>query len=181
MRKSDADLFAVEMAVGIVLAVIMFLLCIVMLCLPRRTGRPELSELKDQSVIVEKLRYIYGGPRTSGHYELTTEDGTEYNVSGSYLTAELTEALVQGMEAEIKYYENSFFHKKYAEVVQVDGNVIEEYNNDEDTWIIYVIAGLCGAIGIGALIFASKASKEWQRCQKKSSSKRKRKKKSRHK
>ena len=106
MRKGDADLFAVEMAVGIVLAVIMFLLCILLLCLPGRTARPELSELKDQSIIVEKLRYIYGGPRTSGHYELITEDGTEYNVSGSYLTAELTEALVPGTVAEIKYYEN---------------------------------------------------------------------------
>ena len=113
------------------------------------------EDCREKTVTVDFIRYHYGY-RSSGHWELRTEDGESYNLTGSFDRSEMKESLTHGVEAQIRYWENwrgNLFGHKYAEEVVVNGKRIVSYNNDEDQHLtaLYLLSGACILFGAAGL------------------------------
>jgi len=58
----------------------------------------------EKTVTVDSISYHYGY-RSSGYWELRTENGESYNLTGSFDRSEMKESLTHGVEAQIRYWE----------------------------------------------------------------------------
>ena len=84
------------------------------------------------------------------------QDGEKYNITGEYSRSELSEILIKGTTAVIKYDTNDILpFKKYAEEMTVDGNKIVTYNNDAPTnWTPHIIFCVLSCFIGAAFLFA---------------------------
>lgn len=155
-RMSDKDILKAN-ALLAVFSVLSILTGIFLPFLPVLLPVAEYDELVDKQIVVQSLEWIQQ-QRGASFYLVTTEEGEQYNITGSYESAAQLEGILsQGKSASIKYYENKIFFltKKYAEVVVADGECVVSYNNDEDDgmWVLYLITACCFLIGSGGICF----------------------------
>jgi len=111
-----------------------------------------LEEYKEKEVVIRNFDcYLIRG---SSYYYIVTEENERYDVTGDFRYNELSERLVKGTVAVIKYDANDVLpFKKYAEEITVDGNKIVTYNDDAPTnWIPHIVFALLSwLVGAGCL------------------------------
>ena len=140
MRRRSNKEIKKEFNIFLVLGIIAILFGIFIVLLPIMPTTPY-EEYKEKEVIISEFDHFYGGPKGASYDYIITEDGEKYNVTGEYSRSELSEILIKGTIAVIKYDTNDILpFKKYAEEMTVDGNKIVTYNNDAPTnWTLHII------------------------------------------
>ncbi len=167
-RKTTKDLVKRNLA-GIALSGFLILAGVFLLFLSKLPVA-SYEDCREKTVTVDSMRYHYGYI-SSGYWELRTEDGESYNLTGSFDRSEMKESLTHGVEAQIRYLENwrgNLFGHKYAEEVVVNGKRIVSYNNDEDQHLtaLYLLSGACilfGAAGLFLFRWEVRRNRELQR------------------
>lgn len=156
-RKTTKDLIKRNM-VGIALSGFLIFAGVFLLFLSKLPV-PLYEDYLEKTVTVDSIRYHYGY-KSSDYWELRTEDGESYNLTGSFDRSEMKESLTHGVEAQIRYDENwlgNLSGHKYAEEVAVNGKKIVSYNNDEEDQhltALYILSGVCILLGVtGLLLF----------------------------
>lgn len=151
-RKNNADVLRENIFV-LILSGFMLVAGIFLPWLPHLIHTTEMEELTGRTIVVEKLKYV---PQRhgSGYYRLFATDGTAYNLSGDHDIAEVKAILRPNTRAEVRYHKNGWFGTKYAEIVEVNGNCIVRYDNNENQNFgpMYVIAAVCVLVGFVCLI-----------------------------
>ena len=152
-RKSDKEIRK-EFNIFIILGIIAILFGLFILLLPVIPTTPY-EEYKEKEVVISKFDHFYGGVKGASYDYIITEDGETYNITGDYSRSELSEILIKGTVAVIKYDNNNILpFKKYAEEMTVDGNKIVTYNDDAPiNWIPHIILGLLFCLIGVALLF----------------------------
>ena len=138
-RRSDREIKK-EFNIFLILGIIAILFGIFIILLPIMPTTPY-EEYEEKEVIISEFDHFYGGPKGSSYDYIITEDGETYNVTGEYSRSELSEILIKGTTAIIKYDTNNILpFKKYAEEITVGGNKIVTYNDDAPTnWTPHII------------------------------------------
>ena len=152
-RKSDKEIKK-EFNFFLVLGIIAILFGIFLVLLPIMPTTPY-EEYEEKEVIISEFDHFYGGPKGSSYDYIITEDGETYNVTGEYSRSELSEILIKGTTAVIKYDVNDILpFKKYAEEITVGGNKIVTYNGDPQIkWAPHIIFCLISClIGVAFLL-----------------------------
>jgi len=147
-RKSDKEI-GKEFRVFFILGTVAILFGLFVILIPLIPITPY-EEYQEKEVVISKFDHFYG-VRTSSYDYITTEEGESFNITGDYNRSELSEILIKGTVAVIKYDTNNIFpFKKYVEEMIVDGNKIVTYDNDTPIdWNPYIIAcSLCSFIGV---------------------------------
>ncbi len=142
-RRSDKEIRK-EFSIFLILGIISILFGLFILLLPVIPTTP-FEEYKEKEVIISKFDHFHSSKYANRHY-IITEDGEKYNVTGEYSRSELSEILIKGTVAVIKYDTNNVLpFIKYAEEMTVDGNKIVTYNNDDPiNWTPHIIFCLIG-------------------------------------
>ena len=151
-RRSDKETKK-EFNIFLVLGIIAILFGIFIVLWPIMPTTPY-EEYKEKEVIISEFDHFYGGLKGASYDYIITEDGEKYNVIGEYSRSELSEILIKGTTAVIKYDTNNILpFKKYAEEITVGGNKIVTYNDDVPTnWTPHIIFCLiCCLIGVSFL------------------------------
>jgi predicted RND superfamily exporter protein len=153
-RRSDKEIKK-EFNIFLILGIIAILFSIFIVLLPIMPTTPY-EEYKEKEVIISEFDHFYGGPKGASYDYIITEDGEKYNVTGEYSRSELSEILIKGTTAVIKYDINDILpFKKYAEEITVGGNKIVTYNNDTPTkWTFHIIFCLIFCLIGVAFLFA---------------------------
>jgi len=138
-RKSDKEMKK-EFNIFLILGIIAILSGIFFILLPIMPTTPY-AEYKEKEVVISKSDHFYGGPKGASYDYIITEDGEKYNLTGKYSRSEVSEILIKGTTAIIKYDTNEILpFKKYAEEITVAGNKIVTYNNDAPiNWTLPII------------------------------------------
>ena len=138
-RKSDKEIKK-EFCIFLILGIIAILFGIFIILLPIMPTTPY-EEYKEKEVIISEFDHFYGGPKGASYDYIITEDGEKYSVTGEYSRSKLSEILIKGTTAVIKYDTNNILpFIKYAEEITVGGNKIVTYNNDAPTnWTPHII------------------------------------------
>ena len=166
-RKTTKELIKRNL-VGIASSGILILMGVYLLYLSKLPVTPY-EAYQEKTTTVDSVRYHYY--MSSGYWELRTEDGECYNLTGSFQASELKEKLTPGTEVQIRYGENwvgNLFGYKYAEELTVNGKRIVSYNNDEDQHLtaLYLLSGACilfGAAGLFLFRWEVRRNRELQR------------------
>ena len=153
-RKSDKEIKK-EFNFFLVLGIIAILFGIFLVLLPIMPTTPY-EEYEEKEVIISEFDHFYGGPKGSSYDYIITEDGETYNVTGEYSRSELSEILIKGTTAVIKYGINDILpFIKYAEEITVAGNKIVRYNNDAPiNWTLPIIFFIFFCLVGSAFLFA---------------------------
>ena len=131
-RRTDKEIQK-EFNIFLILGIIAILFGIFIVLLPIMPTTPY-EEYKEKEVIISEFDRFYGGFNGASYDYILTEDGEKYNVAGEYSRSELSEILIKGTAAVIKYDINDILpFKKYAEEITVGGNKIVSYNDDTPT------------------------------------------------
>ena len=152
-RKSDKEIRK-EFNIFLILGTIAILFGLLMLLLPIIPTTP-FEEYTEKEVVISKFDHFYGGVRGASYDYIVTHDGEIYNITGEYRKSELSEFLIEGTVAVIKYDTNNILpFKKYVEELTVDENRLVTYNNDAPiNWAPHVIFCLISCfIGISLLL-----------------------------
>ncbi len=151
-RKSDKEVRK-EFSIFLILGIIAVLSGIFVLLFPVLPTTPY-EEYKEKDVVISQFNHHYG--KWSSYNYIITEDGVRYIVTGDYSKSELSELLIKGTAAVIKYDTNKILpFIKYAEEIIVDGNKIVTYNNDTPTnWAPHIIFCLLLCLVGVAFLFA---------------------------
>ncbi len=136
-RKSNKEIMK-EYSIFLISGIIAILFGIFIILFPVMPTTPY-EKYKEKDVVISQLNHHYG--RWASYDYIITEDGEKYNVTGDYSKSELSELLIKGTVAVIKYDTNKILpFIKYAEEIIVDGNKIVTYNNDTPTnWAPHII------------------------------------------
>ena len=155
MRRKSDKVIKKEFNIFLILGIIAILFGIFIVLLPIIPYTPY-EEYKEKEVVISKFDHFYGGPKGASYDYIITEDGEKYNVTGEYSRSELSEILIKGTTAVIKYDINDILpFKKYAEEITVSGNKIVKYNDDTPTkWMPHIIFCLIFCLTGVALLFA---------------------------
>ncbi len=153
-RKSDKEIRK-EFSIFLISGIIAVLFGIFILLFPVMPTTPY-EEYKEKDVVISQFNHHYGGIRGASYNYIITEDGEKYNITGDYSKSELSELLIKGASAVIKYDTNKILpFIKYAEEIVIDGNKIVTYNNDTPTnWAPHIIFCLLSCLMGVALLFA---------------------------
>lgn len=124
--------------------------CILLPLVPRTPY----SEHLEKEIVISDFDYHSGGVRGVSYHYIVTTDGEIYNVTGEYSAPELREHLKKGTQIAIKYTENKFFNRKYAEEIVLNGEPLVRYNNDKPIeWTAPIIfAAFSALVGIGFIL-----------------------------
>lgn len=111
------------------------------------------NEYIEKEVVVANFDYHSGGVRGASYHYIVTTDGEIYNITGEYSASKLRENLIKGTQITIKYSENKFFNRKYAEEITLKDELLVSYNNDKPiNWtppiIFAVFSALIGVVFI---------------------------------
>ena len=151
-RRSDREVKK-EFNIFLILGIIAILFGIFIILLPIMPTTPY-EEYKEKEVIISEFDHFYGGLKGASYDYIITEDGEKYNVTGEHSRSKLSEILIKGTTAVIKYDTNNILpFIKYAEEITVGGNKIVTYNDDVPTnWTPHIIFCLiCCLIGVSFL------------------------------
>lgn len=153
-RKGDKEIRK-EFGIFLISGILAILFGIFILLFPIMPTTPY-EEYKEKDVVISQFNHHYGGIRFASYNYIITEDGEKYNISGDYSKSELSEFLIKGTAAVIKYDTNDIIpFIKYAEELTVDGNKIVKYNNDTPiNWAPHIIFCLLSCLMGVALLFA---------------------------
>lgn len=101
------------------------------------------EEYLEKDVVISKFdRHI--GIKGTSHDYIITENGEKYTLTGDYDRSELSQVLIKGTDATIKYAASKVFpFMKNAEEIIVDGDKIATYDNDTPiNWTFIIIMGV---------------------------------------
>lgn len=119
--------------ISVVVIIACFALVTLLLYMLISSPNVEYEDLLVTDAVIDNF-HVHHYSRTGDDAHLITTDGTEYLVSGNYFPEnETKEELVEGADAEIKYYENhTLFSGKLlvAQEVKIGNRVIITYEND---------------------------------------------------
>ena len=152
-RKSDKEIRK-EFNIFLILGTIAILFGLFILLLPIIPTTP-FEEYTEKEVVISKFDHFYGGLKGASYDYIITDDGEKYNITGEYSKSELSEFLIEGTVAVIKYDTNNILpFKKYVEELTVEENRLVTYNNDTPiNWAPHIIFCLISCfIGISLLL-----------------------------
>ena len=151
-RKSDKEVKK-EHRITLILGCCFIAFAIFCILLPLVPRTPYEDHL-EKEIVVSGFDYHSGGVRGASYYYIITTDGEIYNITGDYSTSKLKESLKEGTQITIKYTENKFFNRRYAEEIVLNGEFLVKYNNDQPIdWTGSIIfATFSALVGIGFIL-----------------------------
>lgn len=134
-------------------AITFMLLGIVFFAMHAAFPEPDYANFRQDTIEVQSLNYYVGGRYSSGHYEITTDQGTNYRVSGDYESSTLREKVQVGVKAEIKYYEGIIFRFRYIKELTIEDKLVVTYVDRRSSTLLSVAitAVIIELIGAGLL------------------------------
>ena len=108
---------------------------------------PDYNMLEEHDIVVKEIWFERGNNRG-----LSSVDGVKYAIRGEYDHSVVDEALTEGTEITIKWYERKLLTPKklFIEEIRLDGEIICEYTNHNLTNMIFIIFSCVLMIGMGS-------------------------------
>lgn len=135
------------------IAIVFLLIGIVFFTMFAAFPEPDYEDFWQDTIVIQSLTYYAGGRYSSGHYEIITDQDTNYSVSGDYDSATLREHVQAGVKAEIKYYEGIIFRFRYIKELIIEDEPLVTYVDRRRSTLLTaaITAGIIESIGAGLL------------------------------